>query len=64
MIEKPITSPNQIQEKTQLSYGTVNTGLQELGKLGIIKEITGKKRNRLYAYSKYIDIIKQGTELP
>lgn len=64
MIEKPITSPNRIQEKTQLSYGTVNTGLQELEKLGIIKEITGKKRNRLYAYSKYIDIIKQGTELP
>lgn len=64
MIEKPILSPKKIQKKTQLAYGTVNTGLQELEKLGIIKEITGKKRHRLYAYSKYIDIIKQGTELP
>ena len=28
------------------------------------KEITGKKRNRIYSYVTYIDIMNQGTELP
>jgi hypothetical protein len=27
-----------------------------LTKLGILEEITGRKRNKIFAYSKYIDI--------
>ena len=30
---------------------------------GIVKEITEGKRNRIYSYTKYIDIINVGTEL-
>lgn len=32
--------------------------------IGIVRELTGRKRNRFYGYSKYVDIINQGTELP
>jgi Fic family protein len=64
MLERPIGSPNWIQEKTQLSPATVNACLRELEKLGIVKEITGQKRNRLYSYVEYIQIMNEGTELP
>ena len=64
MLERPIASPNLIQEKTQLSPATVNACLRELEKLGIVKEITGQKRNRLYSYVEYIQIMNEGTELP
>ena len=64
MLERPIGSPNSIQEKTQLSPATVNACLRELEKLGIVKEITGQKRNRLYSYVEYIQIMNEGTELP
>ena len=64
MLERPIASPNWIQEKTPLSAATVNSCLRELETLGILKEITGRKRGRLYSYSRYIDIMNQGTELP
>jgi len=64
MLERPIGSPKSIQEKTQLSPATVNACLRELEKLGIIKEITGQKRNRLYSYVEYILIMNEGTELP
>ncbi len=32
--------------------------------LGVVKEITGQKRNRLYSYVEYIRIMNEGTELP
>jgi len=64
MLERPMGSPNWIREKTQLSPSTVNACLRELEQLGIVKEITGQKRNRLYSYVEYIKIMNEGTELP
>ncbi|MCP3849174.1 MAG: hypothetical protein GY694_02885 [Gammaproteobacteria bacterium] len=31
--------------------------------LGIVKEITGQKRNRVYAYNAYIQIFKSGIRM-
>ncbi len=64
MLERPMASPNWIQEKTQLSPATVNACLRELERIGIVKEVTGQKRNRLYSYVEYIRIMNEGTELP
>jgi Fic family protein len=64
MLERPMASPNWVQEKTQLAPATVNACLRELEQLGIVKEITGQKRNRLYSYAEYIRIMSEGTELP
>lgn len=64
MLERPMASPNWIQEKTRLSPATVNACLRELEHLGVVKEVTGQKRNRLYSYVKYIQIMNEGTELP
>lgn len=64
LLERPIASPNWIRGKTQLSPATVNACLRELEKLEIVKEVTGQKRNRLYSYLEYIQIMNEGTELP
>jgi len=64
MLERPMASPTWVRQKTQLSQATVNACLRELVQLGIVREVTGKKRNRLYSYSQYINIMNQGTELP
>ena len=64
MLERPMASPNWVRQKTQLSQATVNACLRELAQLGIVREVTGQKRNRLYSYFQYIDIMNQGTELP
>lgn len=62
LLERPIASPAWLAEKTHLSAATTNTCLQHLEKLEIAKEITGQKRNRLYAYSQYVEVMNQGTE--
>lgn len=64
MLERPMASPNWVQEKTQLSPATVNACLRELERIGMVKEVTGQKRNRLYSYVEYIRIMNEGTELP
>lgn len=64
MLERPMASPNWVRQKTQLSQATVNACLRELAGLGIVKEVTGQKRNRLYSYTEYISIMNQGIGLP
>ncbi|MDE2759479.1 MAG: Fic family protein [Rhodobacteraceae bacterium] len=64
ILERPLASPNWIKVKTRLSPATVNACLRELEQLGIVKEKTGQKRNRLYSYEEYIRIMNDGNELP
>ena len=64
MFERPIASPVWIHGKTKLSSATVNMCLRELEKIDIVKEISGRQRNRLYSYHRYIGIINQGADLP
>jgi Fic family protein len=63
MMERPIASPVWLKSKTGLSLTTVGTGLEKLEELGIVKELTGQKRNRLYSYVRHIEILNQGTEI-
>jgi Fic family protein len=64
LLERPIATPGWLTEKTGISPATVNKSLEHLQQLGIIKEITAQKRNRLFSYTKYIEIMDKGTELP
>jgi len=58
-----MTSPL-LAEKTGLSSPTVNAALTYLVNLGILEEITGRQRGRVYAYQGYLDILSEGTESP
>lgn len=42
---------------------TANKAIESLCAAGILKETSGRKRDRLYAYLKYLDQLKEGTEL-
>ena len=64
MMERPVMTSKLLQKKTQLTPMTINSLLSEFEKLGMIKEITEKKRNRVYSYTEYIRILEEGTELP
>jgi Fic family protein len=51
-------------EKTGITPATVNKSLENLKRLGIVSELTSRKRNRIFSYTGYLDIMNQGTELP
>ncbi len=45
-----------------LSMPAVNNGLTALAASGIIHELTGRRRNRLYSYASYLQILGEGTQ--
>ena len=56
-----ITIPRASQETT-ISVPTVTATLARLQELGIVREITGRQRDKLYSYEKYIQLLNEGTE--
>ena len=60
--KRPMESIPSLAKKTGLSIPAVTRAIEALHKGGIIKEITGKKRNRIFIYVRYLDILRQGTE--
>jgi len=64
LLERPIATAGWLVKKTTISPATVNKCLNHLENLGIVSELTGQKRNRLYSYTRYIEIMNYGTELP
>lgn len=64
LLRRPITTAGLLGAATGLSHVTVNKTLEILGRLGIVQEQTGKKRNRIFSYSTYISILNEGLELP
>ena len=48
---------------TGLSYQATASAMDLLVTLGIAREITGKRRNRLYVYDRYLAILNEGTEV-
>ena len=64
LLERPIATAGWLVKKTTISPATINKCLNHLESLGIVRELTGRKRNRLYSYSRYIEIMNYGTELP
>lgn len=59
----PFTTANQLVRQTNLSLPTVNRALEELIRLNILHEISGRSRNRVYRYTEYVAMLNEGTEL-
>ena len=59
---QPIVSIPVAAERLKLSFPAVNTGLGHLVKLGIVRELTGKTRGRLFAYDAALKPLNEGME--
>ncbi len=61
---RPIGSLAGLGKATGLSYPTVSSSVDLLVGLGIARELTGKRRNRLFVYDQYLAALSEGTETP
>ncbi len=60
--ERPLASLKHICTHTGLSFPAASKGIESLIRLGIAHEITGRKRDRIFAYKAYVQILNEGTE--
>ena len=57
LLERPIVSSAWLSKKTGLTAATVNKALANLEKIQTVLRLNSGKRNRLFAYGQYMDIL-------
>ena len=58
----PILHISSIREHTGLSISAATSAATALVEMDIVREITGGRRNRLFAYDEYLSILNEGME--
>ena len=59
---RPLSTIAALATRTGASVPTVSRAVESLETLGIVKEITGRKRERVFSYARYLEILNEGTE--
>ena len=60
--ERPLLTLPEACRRTGLSWPAAANGVEVLSHLGIVRELTGRRRNRVVAYRQYLEILSEGTE--
>ncbi len=60
--KKPLINIGLAARALNLSVPTVSGALARLEEMGIARETTGRERDRIYAYTQYMNIVSAGTE--
>jgi Fic family protein len=61
---QPLATPKSLMASTGLTAATVNKALAHLERLGVVAEITQRRRDRIFAYSQYGAILNEGMDRP
>lgn len=61
---QPLATSTSLVKTTGLTPATVNKSLAHLERLGIVTELTSRQRGRVFNYTRYIEILNEGMELP
>jgi DNA-binding transcriptional ArsR family regulator len=54
---QPVASAAALGQIAALAPATVNTALARLQGLGIVDELTARRRGRVFAYSRYVSLL-------
>jgi len=59
LYSQPIMNARQMSERLGITYASATTLAKSLEEIGIFKEITGFKRNRLFLFAEYLDLFSR-----
>ena len=62
--QHPIQTINTATERSGLTVPTVTAVMKLLESAGIVRELTGKQRGRVFGYDRYLQILNEGTTSP
>jgi Fic family protein len=60
--QRPLSSLKHLAAASDLSFPTASKAVLALANLGVVQELTGQRRNRIFAYSAYLGILNEGGE--
>jgi Fic family protein len=56
LYQQPVTNPGRIGKQLGISKPSANSLVRNLEELGVLKKLTGFKRNRVFAFWEYMEI--------
>lgn len=59
---RPVLTLNEVSRRAGVSFPTAAKGMDALVELGIAREITGGRRNRVFAYDACLSVLSEGAE--
>jgi Fic family protein len=59
---RPLARIDALATQTGIAFPTAARAIEALERLGIVREITGRKRERVFAYAHYLDILNEGAQ--
>lgn len=59
---RPVATIHDLAERSGVSYPTAGRAVASLQTMGIVTEITGKRRERVFVYHEYLSILNEGAE--
>lgn len=59
--DRILISSTRVADTLGLTWPTVQAAIERLERLGIAKEVTGKRRDRVYAYERQLEVLDEGT---
>lgn len=60
--QRPVSSLRQVQDMAGISFPTASKAMLALVEMGIARELTGGKRNRVFVYEAYLGVLNEGGE--
>ena len=60
--QRPLCSLKQLCASHGMSFPTASKAMQALVALGVAREMTGQRRNRVFVYDAYLNILNEGGE--
>ncbi len=55
----PRFSVDHVRQRLETTFPTASAAIKLLGDLGILAELTGQKKNRVYSYQAYVDLLSR-----
>ncbi len=60
---RPVITLQDASQRANLSFPATAAGMALLVELGVASELTGRRRNRVFAYDRYLAVLNEGTEV-
>ena len=58
LFERPLVHVNLVKDSLGIAFVTANKLIEQLENLGILEEITGRKRGRIFSYTPYVALFR------
>jgi DNA-binding IclR family transcriptional regulator len=63
LFRQPLVNVNRVSDEVEVSFPTANRLVARFEELGLLREVTGQRRSRMFRYEPYLALRRSGRSL-